>query len=691
MNRRLASEFLPVLVGGLRLVSSMIRQDGSCYNCKDEKPPNTRFMIASNCFRLPSLLHLVLLTGLLAVGGRVFAAAGGFTEFPVLTTNSAPFDITPGSDGNLWFTQSTYPAIGRMTPDGVVTEFPVSGLTAGIAAGPDGALWFTEYMARKIGRITTAGVLTEYSVADTNAYLRDITAGPDGALWFIEDFANKIGRIATDGTITEFSIPTTNARPWSITAGPDGALWFTEFGSNQIGRVTVTGQFTEYPLPPFSGLQSIATGPDSALWFPRYPASKMGRMTTNGTFTEFPIPTGGDALGGMTLGPDNALWFTDYTAGMIWRFETNGETRGLTIPTTNSRPEGITAGPDNNIWFVESRANNLGQVGQVVLDEPVNATGTNFQAAAGTASSFVVATFQDDRSDRFAPATAQLPKAIVDFDTTFSTLSVTGIPNHHVVSDVNATLWLSHTWDSDLVITLIAPGGMRVPLVSRQGGEGDDFVNTTLDDQASLAIGQGAAPFTGSFQPESTLDVLNGRDPNGTWTLEINDTAPDDEGTLTNWSLTIATYPTRPDLYEALIDWGDGQTSTGIVRTNVIAGFEVEGTHTYAAGGTYPVTVTIIDHDTSRDIGEGRTTVTVTATVTGPSEGPRLEIRQVTGTQVELSWPDSAGSFTLEATQTLSPTNWSAVGGGSPTLVGNRFLFTNTLSGSSLFYRLRNP
>lgn len=641
-------------------------------------------MIASNSFRVQSLLHLVLLTGLLAAGGRVFAAVGGFNEFPVLTINSTPFDITAGSDGNLWFTQSLYPAIGRMTPQGVVTEFPVSGLTTGIAAGPDGALWFTEYTARKIGRITTAGVLTEYSVADTNAYLRDITAGPDGALWFIEDFANKIGRIATDGTITEFSIPTTNARPWSITAGPDGALWFTEFGSNQIGRVTVTGQFTEYPLPPFSGLQSIAAGPDSALWFPRSPASKMGRMTTNGTFTEFPIPTGGDALGGMTLGPDNALWFADYTAGMIWRFETNGAARGLTIPTANSRPEGITVGPDDNIWFVESRANDLGQVGQVVLDKPMVATGRTFQAAAGSAFNLVVATFLDDT---FTPPVGQLPKPIVDDDTTFSSLNVTGIPSEQIVSDVNATMSLSHTYDSDLTITLIAPDGTRVLLVNRKGGENNDFVDTTLDDQASLAISQGAAPFTGSFRPETPLNVLNGRDPNGTWTLEVNDAALDDEGILTNWSLTITTYPTRPEFYEALIDWGDGQTSTGTVRTNATFGFEVEGTHTYAAGGTYPVTVTIIDHDMSHDIGEGRTTVTGVATVLVP---PQMQIRQVTGTQVELSWPDSASGYTLEATQTLSPPNWSAVGGGA-TLVGNRFLFTNTLSGSSLFYRLRNP
>ena len=47
--------------------------------------------------------------------------------------------------------------IGRITPGGAITEFPLpspgSG-PAGIAAGPDDNLWFTEQLGNKIGRIT---------------------------------------------------------------------------------------------------------------------------------------------------------------------------------------------------------------------------------------------------------------------------------------------------------------------------------------------------------------------------------------------------------------------------------------------------------------------------------------------------------------------------------------------------------
>ena len=46
--------------------------------------------------------------------------------------------------------------IGRITPDGVVTRFPLSSQSAApiaIATGADGNIWFTESGANKIGRL----------------------------------------------------------------------------------------------------------------------------------------------------------------------------------------------------------------------------------------------------------------------------------------------------------------------------------------------------------------------------------------------------------------------------------------------------------------------------------------------------------------------------------------------------------
>jgi len=61
-----------------------------------------------------------------------------------------------GPDGNLWFTEYASDQIGRMTPAGVVTEFPLPAGSApyGIVVGPDGNLWFAETGSNKIGRMT---------------------------------------------------------------------------------------------------------------------------------------------------------------------------------------------------------------------------------------------------------------------------------------------------------------------------------------------------------------------------------------------------------------------------------------------------------------------------------------------------------------------------------------------------------
>ncbi|MGB7587935.1 MAG: hypothetical protein WBM00_04425, partial [Solirubrobacterales bacterium] len=76
------------------------------------------------------------------------AAPGAITEFTVPTHISRPFGITAGPDGNVWFTENWPEAhkIGRITPDGQITEFSLSSAANldSITTGPDGNLWFTD-------------------------------------------------------------------------------------------------------------------------------------------------------------------------------------------------------------------------------------------------------------------------------------------------------------------------------------------------------------------------------------------------------------------------------------------------------------------------------------------------------------------------------------------------------------------
>ncbi len=312
---------------------------------------------------------VVRLAGLALFSATILLAQGvTVSEYAIPTANSRPKQITAGPDGNLWFVESASAGnkIGRITPSGSISEFPLSANSdpEWIAAGPDGALWFTTGGAgvNVIGRITTGGSVTTFAIPTANSSPEGIVAGPDGALWFIEFASNKIGRITTGGTFTEYNIPTASSQPVRITAGPDGALWFTEFAGNQIGRISTGGAITEYSVPTSSSQPyDITSGPDGALWFAEYTGNKIGRITTAGSVTEFPL-AGGSSPVGITSGADGALWFAESGSNNIGRITTSGAVNEYSVPTTGSGPYGVTKGPDSAIWFTEFFGNNIGRL-----------------------------------------------------------------------------------------------------------------------------------------------------------------------------------------------------------------------------------------------------------------------------------------------------------------------------------------
>ncbi len=134
-------------------------------------------------------------------------------------------------------------------------------------------------------------------------------------------------------------------------------------------------------------------------------------------------------------------------------------------------------------------------------------------------------------------AAGDVPKPLPDLSTTTSTLAVTGLSGR--ILDVNLLLNITHPFDSDLTAFLVSPAGTRIRLFARVGAGGQNFTNTVLDDDATVAVTAGLPPFLGSFRPETPLSGLNGQNPNGTWTLELIDAGAQDSGTLQGWSLTL--------------------------------------------------------------------------------------------------------------------------------------------------------
>ena len=155
------------------------------------------------------------------------------------------------------------------------------------------------------------------------------------------------------------------------------------------------------------------------------------------------------------------------------------------------------------------------------------------------------------------------------------TTSIINMDQNAVITDVNLTLNIAHTWDADLEVKLIAPDGVtEIILFEDIGSDEDNFTNTVLDDDASTVISDGEAPFTGSFSPIGSLSDLNGLLSGGDWTLYINDDADGDGGTLLDWSIQICTEASlsvsdnKLDGEFKIFNKGDNQYEVSLANTS---------------------------------------------------------------------------------------------------------------------------
>ncbi|PHR72480.1 MAG: hypothetical protein COA67_04345 [Lutibacter sp.] len=153
---------------------------------------------------------------------------------------------------------------------------------------------------------------------------------------------------------------------------------------------------------------------------------------------------------------------------------------------------------------------------------------------AGTASTAFSFTTANIICDSFDSTDIPMTISSSGTPTITSTLDIAAGVN---ITDVNIQINISHTWNSDLDITLTSPNGTVVELTSDNGGSGDNYTDTIFDDQAGTSITSGSSPFTGSFSPEGSLSAFNGESSFGTWTLTVTDDTSADGGTLNSWTV----------------------------------------------------------------------------------------------------------------------------------------------------------
>jgi streptogramin lyase len=259
-------------------------------------------------------------TGLYIAGGYgigTIAKNGEFSEFGAgLQPGAQITGLAPAADGNIWFADGPYRAIGRIAPTGEITEFaglPPQGTAA--LSGPSAAgdkLYFSANASPGLAveRITTSGEISRFSkglapdAVALGPFLGDTEAGD---AWF------RVQRHSGLGT----------------TASADGPL--------AIGHITEGGKITEYsrcirPMPAAAGIRELIKGPEGDVWYANSPAgtprhfrhlamASVGRITPTGQITELRFGLYLKSEPEQLLAAGGLIWFVDGHNGRIGLIE----------------------------------------------------------------------------------------------------------------------------------------------------------------------------------------------------------------------------------------------------------------------------------------------------------------------------------------------------------------------------------
>ena len=280
----------------------------------------------------------------------------------------APSNLTVGPEGNLWFTEGTFPDapagevphIGRLTVSGQLTLFPTPvhpGLRytlheqAGqILPGPENDLWFVAegLGANVLARITPSGVSSLFPAqqimngrheleAKADEVPRALATAADGNLWMGEQFeAGTVGLVEAGGVIKQIHIGESDqgvlhSADDPMVGTPDGGMWFLE--KQDFTQIGPEGAVLSR-IPPGSGREgftgSVAATGDDVLWVAtREEGEVLERVTSTGELGKLVFCSSNETPEQMIVGPEGDLWFTPQTGKGFGRLAVPQLTREL--------------------------------------------------------------------------------------------------------------------------------------------------------------------------------------------------------------------------------------------------------------------------------------------------------------------------------------------------------------------------
>jgi virginiamycin B lyase len=217
-------------------------------------------------------------------------------------------------------------------------------------------MWFTGYNTTKIGRVSPDGHISEFEIPRPSYGGTAITGGAAGQV-LAADPAGFIDIVSASGVITRIKVPSRQGLPFAIARLPSGEIWLSELTgyyefSRHLLRFPAGSGTPSLALTLPSGLSDVvalAAGRSGTVWLADFGSSDIGEVRSGGQLSLFDIGTPFGGLSDISQGPDGSTWFSEQS-GIIGRVTNDGHVAELALPSRASNPDGIAAGRGQTVW-----------------------------------------------------------------------------------------------------------------------------------------------------------------------------------------------------------------------------------------------------------------------------------------------------------------------------------------------------
>lgn len=373
-------------------------------------------------------------------------------------------------------------------------------------------------------------------ISDRPVLYQQGTYAPDSGFRFMGSIAmDAIGNIAMGYAASSSSLSPSVRYTGRVVSDPLGTFGQGEgimaegFGA-QTGGLSRFGDYSSLTVDPVD---------DCTFWYTQEYIGEPGSFNWRTRVASFKFPSCGSARDDFSLvsSPSKISFLPGQTTDVVIQTSVlSGAPQTLTLTATglppgvtaSFSPSTITAGQLSVLTFTAAAGAAPGSAQVEVTGAGAISHTTNVALtvrAPGTTAVVAPAGAGDAQAGLAAPSAAcddgsyqaaGLPLAIPDNSSRGARATV-AVPGGGRVESLTISYRIAHPYRQDLAVALVAPGGVRHVLASRQGGDADDLV-----------------------ADEVTVPALRGQPAGGTWTLEVQDRAGQDVGEVQALSLRVA-------------------------------------------------------------------------------------------------------------------------------------------------------